>query len=185
MLKILISSIALLLTPPAEAGESLVFPIIDSKKIIFDGNVFQIGLHATNDNSLGNFVFSIHRNGFLIKISVLDGTSPSLILPQQYNWPKDVLGVRLGQGAHETTIRYFALGSTEVAEIGAIGSNAACIYQRPRENGVVEAIDEDRNKIIVTKYKIESRTVRQLGERRLPLAHAEAVRKLCEAYNLR
>lgn len=184
MLKKIALAASLLAATPASAGIDLAFPLIESKKVVIGGNEFQIGLYDANDKSVTNFVYAVYLDKFLIKIGVLNGAAAAIVPAGKFHILPTLVGIQYIQGGHQRTLMYFSLDPDEVRQIGSIGTNSACIFQRPGKNGLLESVDEDRGKLTLTRYKVESSRIRDVGSAKVPDSHIPIVADLCKKYNL-
>ncbi|NHZ35823.1 hypothetical protein [Massilia rubra] len=184
MHKIIALLAALVAATPALGAKDLAFPIIESKKLVIDGSEFELGLYSANDKSATNFVYAVYRDGFLLKIGALDGAAPAIVPAGKFQLPPSLIGIQFIQGGHQRTLKYFSFHSDEVKEVGSIGTNSACIFQRPGKNGVLESVDEDRGNLTLTTYKVEAAKIRKLGSTKVSASQTAVVTDLCEKHNL-
>ncbi|UOD29375.1 hypothetical protein INH39_28870 [Massilia violaceinigra] len=184
VLKLIALAASLLAATPASAGNDLAFPLIERKKVAIGGDEFEFGLYDANDKSVTNFVYAVYRDKFLIKIGVLDGAAASVVPAGKFKIPPTLVGIQFIQGGHQRTLMYFSLNTNEVREIGSIGTNSACIFQRPGKNGLLESVDEDRGKLTLTRYKVESSRIRKVGSTKVTDSQTAILDNLCKKYNL-
>lgn len=175
---------ALLAATPASAAKDLAFPLIESKHVVIGGDDFELGLYSANDKSTTNFIYAVYRDKFLVKIGVLDGAAPAIVPAGKFQLPPNLIGIQFIQGGHQRTLAYFSLHTDEVREVGSIGTNSACIFQRPGKIGQVESVDEDRGKLTLTAYKVEPARVRKVGSAKVSDSQTSIVVELCKKHNL-
>ncbi|NHZ66989.1 hypothetical protein [Massilia genomosp. 1] len=184
MLKMIALLAALAAASPAFAAKDLAFPIIESMKVVIDGNEFELGLYGANDKSRTNFVYAVYSNDYLVKIGVLDGAAPAIVPAGKFQLPPNLIGIQFIQGGHQRTLKYFSFHGDEAKEVGSIGTNSACIFQRPGKNGVLESVDEDRGNLTLTTYKVEAAKIRKFGSTKVSASQTAVVTDLCEKHNL-
>lgn len=166
------------------AATGLALPLISSEQVIVDDTAYHVGLYEANDRSRTNFVYAIHREGYLIRIGKLDGAAPAVVIGRKFPWPPSVFDVQFIQGGHQRTLTLFSLDPNGVREIGSIGSNAACIFHRSGKPGLLEALDEDRGTVTLTRYAVGKARIRRLGTTVITEAQGDNITALCEQYNV-
>jgi hypothetical protein len=185
VLKVAFAIVMSILAGQVLAADDLLFPNVDEKNIIIGKNDFRVGVYSVNDKSPSNFVFAVYKNGFLIKLRILDGVLPSIVSPAISAWPVSIFGIRMNQGGHERLIKYFSLYNDDVPELGEIGSNGACILSRPKMIGLIESVNEESGSVFLSAYKIEESGVKKVKSKKLIGSEVNAIKAWCAEYNLK
>ena len=160
-------------------GDAFIFPVRAEKPLILDGANYQIRLHDLPGKGTTGFAWSVMRDGYLLKIEVVDGVAPAIVLlPTPH---VKGFGILYKAGARQSVLDLVIVSMNGFDNVrpGKISSNLECIYVG--EKDTLLAVSENRGQLIIERFLVREATVTTLTTIRVPKSHTQGALKECAA----
>lgn len=162
-----------------EDTETFTFPVRVEKNLPLNGGNYEIRLHDLPGKGITGFAWSVMRNGYLLKIEVIDGIGPTLAsIP---NMHMNGFGILYKAGANQSVLDLVILsnGIFDNVRPGQISSNLSCIYAGDTDK--LLSVSEHEGQLTIDQFQINEGTLKTLPTIRASKSQKADVLRECAA----
>ncbi|MCG2585966.1 hypothetical protein [Massilia sp. TS11] len=161
----------------AEDDMAFAFPVRVEKTLALNQSDYEIRLHDLPGKGATGFAWSVMRNGYLLKIEMIDGYGPALTsIPTLHS---SGFGLLYKSGARQSVLDLVVLskGSFHNLMPGRISSNLACIYRG--NNNAVFAVSESGGQFTIERFVFRDDVIKTLPPIRTLKSQSAGILREC------